>query len=480
MSWQKPSENPVKFEYVVCRGSHGDLSRRVAFILPIKGFIDHVQECPTEYEYHFLMSDFDKNDALGFKADAYTEVCIDYCRHHRIEGAFGFDCFPSFIASIVSTELSLPGPSSLSIALCTNKYYLRKFVTPDVPSIAIRPLFDEIPEPTSYPCMLKGADSQYYIETRLVRNRSEWKSHIKQILKDPKKIEDRKRFYHKYVPGLADRWQDVVVFHVEPVFKGPEHQIELFMDDTSNVLCDTGDIIKKDGIITGFATPGSFDFDSNVKSFLSNVTGKLREFGCKNQALDVEFIQSSTGMKLIEINSRYSFMAWKSLDGNKIRNFENLTRASLGLPLSFIPLRDSPNHSVLGWYIYTNVLGKIDDQINYDQIQEWNDARQIEIHWKKICEKGCVEEDDCSFNMKYAKLAYISISRNKSEWQTSNEEIAYITRKIFNSSVDVDVDPVIFECTEPHTIPYDCLNQNSRPKLRVNVTPLDRKLKAKL
>ena len=127
------------------------------------------------------------------------------------------------------------------------RYYLRKLVTPDVPAVAILPLFDEIPEPTSYPCMLKGADSQYYIETRLVRNRSEWKSHIRKILKDPKKIEDRKRFYHKYVPDLASRWQDIVIFHVEPYFEGPEHQIELFMDYTSNILCDTGDVIKKDG-----------------------------------------------------------------------------------------------------------------------------------------------------------------------------------------------------------------------------------------
>ena len=67
--------------------------------------------------------------------------------------------------------------------------------------------------------------------------------------------------------------------------------------------------------------------------------------------------------------------------------------------------------------------------------------------------------------MKYAKLAYISINRKKSEWRAANEEMADITRKIFKSNVDVDVEPVIFECTEPHDIPHDFLDRIPRAKL---------------
>ena len=82
-------------------------------------------------------------------------------------------------------------------------------------------------------------------------------------------------------------WEEVVLWHSEPYFEGREHQIEVVVDNDQLLIADTGDIIKDGSSLIMFVTPGSLKIPVE---WTHDVADRLKKFGYKNQAMDIEVI----------------------------------------------------------------------------------------------------------------------------------------------------------------------------------------------
>ncbi|CAE6971727.1 unnamed protein product [Symbiodinium sp. CCMP2592] len=235
--------------------------------------------------------------------------------------------------------------------------------------------------PETYPVILKEIDCQFYVGTWVVHDVQEWQDLMTKLQKRSHEEFDRRRqFYFKWFQKLypdampESRWQDLVMYHVEPYFEGREHQIEIVFDESHGehtLIADTGDLIKHEEVLTMFVTPGSFEVP---KEWTHAITKKLHELGYKNQAIDLEFIFTKDGPQLVEINSRYSYMgywSWYTQMSQKstlmhqpdVRNLENRTCSCLGMKVPKFP-SDMNIVSKLAVAVYTNKTGKLDTIVN--------------------------------------------------------------------------------------------------------------------
>ena len=185
----------------------------------------------SSFTYHLLTHpDFDFNRPVEFDADSFVSAVLSYClAQPHIDGVFGFDCFPSMLASVVTQELGLPGPSFRSVFACCNKFYMRRELTPEM---EIAPL--PCPPPAAFPAVLKVSDTQFYVGTRICLEAATWASMLDEVVEGllTRGLAARQSFYFKWATrfgwAAAYGWSapsDVVVAHVEPFLESlqPRH-----------------------------------------------------------------------------------------------------------------------------------------------------------------------------------------------------------------------------------------------------------------
>eukprot|EP00406_Dinophysis_acuminata_P075464 CAMPEP_0179259136 /NCGR_PEP_ID=MMETSP0797-20121207/25669_1 /TAXON_ID=47934 /ORGANISM="Dinophysis acuminata, Strain DAEP01" /LENGTH=616 /DNA_ID=CAMNT_0020967177 /DNA_START=61 /DNA_END=1911 /DNA_ORIENTATION=- len=267
------------------------------------------------FTYHLLRNfEYNMFDPIPFDADAFVEEAIAYCREHKVAAVTAFDCFPTFLASIVRQELGLPGPSFQSVLHCCNKYYMRRNLTPDC-----QPYPAGVPPPT-YPAVVKLSDTQFYSAVRIVQDEAEWRAaweSLSSMLAVGR--EARQRFYFKWSTrfgfALESKWEDIVLIHTEPYLKNTsECQVEVVVTSSGEMLiADTGDLVHMKGgdNITMFKTPANMKTTPAFTAWLKKVVGSYIELGYKGLAMDVEFMKldcDEEKYELNEINSRYSYM----------------------------------------------------------------------------------------------------------------------------------------------------------------------------
>eukprot|EP00966_Prymnesium_polylepis_P183880 4262135-Prymnesium_polylepis.1 len=99
---------------------------------------------------------------FDFDANAFVGDVLSYARAQpeHIEAVIAFDCFPTLLASIVATELGLPGPSFRSVFTCISKYYMRRAFDPEM-EVVTPPN-----QPGRFPAFLKLCDTQFMMGTR--------------------------------------------------------------------------------------------------------------------------------------------------------------------------------------------------------------------------------------------------------------------------------------------------------------------------
>lgn len=463
---------------VVAVESTAENARLVAVVLPGAVYSPRIQPNP-EFTYLLLRDrSFSMFAPFAFDCDAYVEEAMAYCRSRNVEGVFGFDCLPSLLASIINQSLNLAGPSFQSVFLCINKYYMRKVITPEVP-VTPFDLRDLPAAPREFPVVVKCTDCQFCVGVRILHNEQEWDNYMAKLSAMPVEQYDRRQqFHHKWLHKLGadpvlqeQRWQDLVLWHIEPFYAGREHQIEVVIENGTPLVADTGDIIKQDGIITLFVTPGSIvDFPTE---FTKSVTMKLHDFGYDNQAIDIEFILSQDGPQLVEVNSRYSYMGWASyriemlkdadmdqdgsisessdancdgiLDAREqgegkqflasdkmdLRNLKNRTLACLGAEVPKMP-SETNQLSKLAMMVYTNQAGPVDDILDQQFLKSYVASGTVEA-WvgKATYNCGRVTEDDLAEYSGWAKLGFLILTARRIDTQATNEKLAYFLKNLF-------------------------------------------------
>ncbi|CAJ1377818.1 unnamed protein product [Effrenium voratum] len=433
-------------------------AKPVAVVLP-GGYAKQIME-DSPFTYHILDDpNYNMGNVMGFDADRFVEEAIKYCRTHGIKGVFGFDCFPSLLASIINTALQLPGPSFLSVFHCVSKYYMRKALTPEVKVGMIDPKTcakQVPPNPEEFPLVVKETDCQFYIGTWIVHSKDEWVTLMEKLSSRDQKLHDqRKQFYFKWFQQLHPqnapeaRWEDFVLYHSEPYFAGREHQIEIVVDNGKELVADTGDMIKVGDILGMFVTPGSFEMP---KVFAHDITKKLYDMGYNNQALDLEFIFTESGPQLVEINSRYSYMgfrSWYEVHGTHapaatsqlaskpcLRNLENRTRSCLGEPVPKFP-SDSNVISKLAVAVFTNKTGPVKDIVDLDYLEKVVQEGKAEC-WvpKPAFKAGVIKETDLSYGEGnvFCKLGFIMMTAKRTDFEATNAAIRGMFKNIFREA----------------------------------------------
>mmetsp|Transcript_27209 Transcript_27209/g.84674 ORF Transcript_27209/g.84674 Transcript_27209/m.84674 type:complete len:500 (+) Transcript_27209:132-1631(+) len=361
----------------------------VAVVLPSGKYVDMMRsQSERSFNYHFLMDpSYNLADPISFDADKYVEAALAYCREKKVQGVFGFDCFPAMLAAILKDDLQLPGPSSWSVFLCCNKFYMRRELTPK-----FGPVTPGTSVPEAFPAVLKVSDTQFYVGTSICETWIAWEAAVEDrkngIMAAGQQA--RQQFFFKWGGrlGWPAGWSsadDVQLVHSEAFIKSRgEYQAEVVvLADGGLVMADTGDIEKGEGTnnITLFKTPGTFTLTPALKGWLHGVAGRLAELGFKSGAMDIEFMRlngDAEAYELVEINSRYSYMGnfiHYGLDGNastskkyaesqmplEVRNLLNRTRLCLGAGPQTLPCRDRPHVAKLAAMIYTDRKGPLDE-----------------------------------------------------------------------------------------------------------------------
>jgi len=446
-------------------------AKHVAVVLP--GIYLKLMQNNEKYHYHILaQEEYSMAQPLAFNVDSFVESAIAYCKKNKIEGVFGFDCFPSLIASIINTSLGLNGPSFCSVFHCISKYYMRKELSPNVSMTKIEPLASPSP-PSTFPVVVKEIDCQFYIGTWIIYNAEQWDQTMKHLQKRSSgEIEARKKFYFKWFQKLhpnempESRWEDYVLYHMEPFFEGREQQIEIVLEKDHNLLvADTGDIIKKDGIITMFVTPGSFDIPTE---WAQDICKKLHAMGYKNQAIDLEFISTTQGPELVEINSRYSYMgyaSWYSDHSNNadllhkpdLRNLENRTCSCLGMECPRFP-SDENIISKLAVAVYTNRGGPVEDIVDLDFLKKYVAKGHAECWTPKPAFKaGNVGPEEFTYGGgKWAKLGFMMLTAKRVDWADTNAKLKEMFEKLFKhpDSYILAEDDEIGHVVDKHALAY--------------------------
>ena len=424
----------------------------VAVVLPSAARIRMMQtQQERSFDYHLLIDEsYEFGNPIAFDADRFCEAAIAYCREHSMQAVIAFDCFPVLLASVVSTELRLMGPSFRSVVLCSNKFYLRRDVTPELRPVL--PIRRPCPEPpTQFPCVLKLADTQFYVGTFICNTEAEWRQALTQVqthLLPHEGAEARQRFYYKWAQRfgwseLAQTWQDVVLCHTEPYLRHEgEYQAEVVVTaEGEHILADTGDVEHRQGghEITLFKTPGTFAITPTLQAFLDAKVALLHQAGYTGGAMDIEFMrldQSSGGAgssgggaerststeayEIVEINSRYSYMgnylhAGLGDDGHaprqanlEVRNLLNRTRLALGASPAVVPRVDRPDVSKIAAFLYTDVEGSVDDIVDKAKLQALIDDGTLDAFAPKpVYVTGCVTAADKVQYHGFAKLGVV-------------------------------------------------------------------------
>ena len=350
------------------------------------------QQTERDFTYHLLESPgFAAFTPFDFDANAFIADVLVYCQGRKVDAAIGFDCFPTMLATIVTAELGLPGPSFKSVFTCINKYYMRRELDPEM-EVTTPPN-----ELSSYPVVLKISDTQFTLGTRLCRDsetlKREWRKLTTGILGPfARGVSDRQRFYYEWAShfGWAKDYgwvtpADVELAHIEPCLNySGEYQVEVVvLADGSMIVADSGDIghgdieVATTPKITLFKTPGTFTITPRLKEWLRGIVDGLMRLGYRSAALDIEFVKLNVEgdeemYRLVEINSRYSYMGdYMGLGEGKVteatvkhykevRNLVNRTLLALGLPPSTVPCIHHPEVCKF-CFICPDQLAKPDD-----------------------------------------------------------------------------------------------------------------------
>ncbi|CAK9092999.1 unnamed protein product [Durusdinium trenchii] len=445
-------------------------AKQVAVVLP-GSYLKLLAE-NEHYTYHILDQEtFSMFRPFHFHVDSFVESAIEYCKANQIEGVFGFDCFPSLVASIINTSLNLPGPSFRSVFHCISKYYMRKELSPQIPMTVIDPR--KASPPQSFPVVIKEIDCQFYVGTWIIESEEQWHSTMKILQsRSSEEINARKKFYFKWFQKLhpnempVSRWEDFVIFHMEPFLPGKEHQIEIVMEQENHLLvADTGDIIKKDGVIGMFVTPGSFDIPTE---WAHDICKKLHAMGYKNQAIDLEFIFTKDGPQVVEINSRYSYMgywSWYEVQSESsqlkhkadLRNLENRVCSCLGLPCPKFP-SDTNVVSKLAVAIYTTKGGKVEDIVDLDFLKKFVAEGYAEC-WtpKPAFKQGFIPPEEFVYGGgKWAKLGFMMLTAKRTDFEATNAKLRDMYTKMFKepNSYLLAQDDEIGYAVDKHAIDY--------------------------
>lgn len=393
----------------------------VAVLLPLPPFVTCMkEEDHRTFNYHVILhKEWDFNKPMSFPADEFVEEVITYCRQHRIKAVTAYDTFPKVLVAIVTEELKLPGPSFQSVIMCDNKFYMRKYLTPEFQPISTSL---DIP-PKEYPVVVKLSDTQFYVGVRMCANEEEWRAAWETLRTGPLSngYEARQQFYFKWAQRfgfqIAQRWEDVVLLHTEPYIKSKaEHQVEVTISaDGKLQVADTGDLLKDpsntySGVIA-FKTPGDFTLTRVLRKWLHDLCEKLAGYGFKSSATDIEFFRVSgeeERYELVEINPRYSFMGfWKMLtdlkhdnrvikaNQHETRNMLNRTLLALGDPPATLPMRDHPGWCKFAVFVYTNKVGNLTDFFNIEALKALVEDGTVDNFTPKkpLLTKEVTEED---------------------------------------------------------------------------------------
>mmetsp|Transcript_88392 Transcript_88392/g.250515 ORF Transcript_88392/g.250515 Transcript_88392/m.250515 type:complete len:515 (+) Transcript_88392:76-1620(+) len=412
----------------------------VAIVLPTAKYTDMINsQTSRSFSYHLLThAKYSLLNPIDFDADSFVEKAIEYCRKEGVRAVMAFDCFPTMMSSMIAEELKLPGPSSWSIFVCCNKYYMRTQLTPEVQPLDTTP-GESVPK---CPAVLKVSDTQFYVGTRICKTEDAWKANWQDLTQGlvAAGLEARQQFYFKW--GKHFRWPtawkapaDVVLVHSEPriSYKG-EYQAEVVvLANGQLVMADTGDIEHADGLdaITVFKTPGTFMLTPVLKDFLRRVAGKLSEVGYKSAAMDIEFArldQAEEAYQVVEINSRYSYMgnyihfgldkdaqSSKKYAGKQeqleVRNLLNRTRLALGAEPAKLPSRDHPGLSKIAAMLYTNRAGPVNEVFDSQALQALIDDDTLDAFTpKQVYQRGVITEADLREYQGWAKIGVLLMS----------------------------------------------------------------------
>jgi len=314
------------------------------------------------------------------------------------------------------------------------------------------PLFATQP-PKDFPVVVKQSCCQFYVGTWIVHSLAEWELLVRDMASrfTRTQLDRRKKFYAKWLQqfgqkDLADGWEEMSLFHVEPYLQGREHQIEVVVEDHELLIADTGDLLKRDDILVMFVTPGSFELPED---WAHDVAGKLRDLGYKNQAMDIEFVFTKDGPQLVEINSRYSYMGWASFfehqceDGKSvlqkkpdIRNLENRTLSCIGDPPTRFP-SDEACISKLAIMMYTQKTGPLEEIVDLEFLDEHVRSGSAEAWAPKLpFLQRYVSEDDLRYSGKWCKLGCLLMTAQRLDFEATNAKIADFQKKFFRSGSD--------------------------------------------
>ena len=136
--------------------SHAHKTPQVAVLLPSPKYVQLMQgQTSRSFTYHLLTdSTYSFLDPYHFDADAFVEAVLAYCNAQpadaSVDAVMAFDCFPTLLASACNEALGLSGPSFRSVFLCSNKFYMRQELSPDVVPLTTPPA-----TPSQFPCVLK-------------------------------------------------------------------------------------------------------------------------------------------------------------------------------------------------------------------------------------------------------------------------------------------------------------------------------------
>jgi len=422
----------------------------VAIVLPTRAYVSMVKsQTNRSFNYHALTAPgYSLLDPLSFDADSFVEQALAYCREQKVDGVFGFDCFPSMLAAIIKDELKLPGASSWSVFCCCSKYYMRKELSPSLTSLTVVPN-----APEKYPAVLKLGDTQFYVGTRICGSEDEWQAAWRDM-EPVLNATARKEFYYKW--GTKLQWptgwsssENVVLAHSEPFLEGPEYQAEVVvLADGTPVVADTGDIEKsgKNGVpwITLFKTPGTFTLTPKLKSWLEAVAAQLSERGFRSGAMDVEFkrLPGEEAYELVEVNSRYSYMGnylHYGMEGEmcsrrygdrqrrvEVRNLLNRTRLALGAEPNSLPCRDTPQAAKLAAMLYTNVKGPLSDVFDTKALAALIDEGTVDAFGpKSVYTKGEATDFDLRQYGGWAKIGCLLMT-----WENKEDDINLKLEKV--------------------------------------------------
>lgn len=435
----------------------------VAVVLPTAKYVEMMQSQEhRSFSYHILThAGYNMLNPLAFDADVFVQEALDYCKEHKVEAVMAFDCFPTMLASVLTQELRLPGPSSWSVFLCINKYYMRRELTPNMGPI------DDVADgasASSYPAVLKVSDTQFYVGTRICPTEDDWKSALEDarvgILSEG--LEARQEFYYKWAQRFE--WpvdwsspSDVRLVHGEPKVqcKG-EYQAEVVVLPGGELwTADTGDIEHSKGgdAITLFKTPGTFTLTPILTAWLRRLSEQMVSLGYKSAAMDIEFMRLNSAeeaYELIEINSRYSYMGnymhygldYGALSSSahvererprEVRNMLNRTRLALGSAPAFVPCRDSPGTSKLAAFLYTDHCGPVDKIFDSNKLKELIEDGMLDAFAPKpVFAAGVVTEADLRAYNGWAKIGCMLMT-----WEDNLEDINSRLESVLNQlSVD--------------------------------------------